>query len=113
MELTLHRDVVGDIRSLPGTEAQRAAINAVADVRTGRRVGVPLDFHAATGDLRDCRKLYFDVPGTGDRPRFRLVYRVIDEGSVEVLAAEVVAIGVRANLDAYVVSATRLGRTLP
>lgn len=109
MDLTLHKDVVDDIRALPDDLARHAAIQTIADIRRGVRVGAPLDYRAGTGDLRDCRKVYFDIVGAGHKPRFRLVYLVVDE-VVEVLSAEVVAVGVRADLDAYHLAALRLGR---
>ena len=71
MNLDLHPDIADDIRSLPDDAARRAAIQAIADVRSGKRVGVDLDYYAETGDLRDCRKVYFDRPGHDDKPRFR------------------------------------------
>lgn len=110
MELDLHPDVVADIRALPGEAAMRAAVQAIADLRHGRRAGRPLDYHAGTGDLRDCRKCYFDVPGHDDKPRFRLVFHVISEDAVQVLAAEVITVGERAGLAAYHEAAIRLGR---
>jgi hypothetical protein len=112
VDLTLHPDVADDIRALPDDPARRAAIQAIADVRRGVRVGIPLDHHGETGDLRDCRKVYFDSAGTGQKPRFRLVYLVTD-GDVEVLAAEVIAVGHRSGLGAYHSAAVRLGRSAP
>jgi hypothetical protein len=110
VQLDLHPEVLDDIRSLPDDAARRAAVQAVADIRQGRRQGQPLDYRAGTGDLRDCRKCYFDVPGRSDKPRFRLVYRVTSEDTVQVLAAEVVTVGPRAGLAAYHEAAIRLGR---
>lgn len=68
--------------------------------------GVPLEEMAATGDLRDCRKLYF---GPGDPPSHRIVYRDLGEtGGIEVV--EVVAVEAREELYAYLLAASRLGR---
>lgn len=89
-----------------------AAIQTVADIRRGARVGEPLDYHPDTGDLRDCRKVYFDSAGIGQKPRFRLAY-VVTDGDIEVVAAEVVAVGHRAGLGAYHTAAARLGRSAP
>ncbi|HEY0217316.1 MAG TPA: hypothetical protein VGC57_13085 [Cellulomonas sp.] len=110
MDLSLHPDVVDDIRALPDDAARKVAVQTIAHVRLGRRTGVPLDYRARTGDLRDCRKVHFDVPGRQQKPRFRLVYRVIDETTVEVLAAEVLAVGLRVDLSAYHDAAHRAGR---
>jgi hypothetical protein len=51
-------------------------------------LGQPLGFQHATGNLGDCRKLYFDIDA--DRsPSYRLVYRVLpseeDPESIEVI----------------------------
>ncbi|GIG39305.1 hypothetical protein [Cellulomonas phragmiteti] len=110
MKLELHPDVVSDIRALPNEAAQRAAIDTISQIRQGRREGKPLEYRAGTGDLRDCRKCYFDAPGREDKPRFRLVYHVTSEDNLQVLAAEVVAVGERADLAAYHEAAIRLGR---
>jgi hypothetical protein len=68
--------------------------------------GVPLEEMAATGDLRDCCKLYF---GPGDPPSHRIVYRDFGEsGGIEVV--EVVAVEARDELYAYLLAASRLGR---
>jgi hypothetical protein len=112
VDLTLHPDVTDDIRALPDDPARMAAIQTVADIRRGARVGEPLDYHPDTGDLRDCRKVYFDSAGIGQKPRFRLVY-VVTDGDIEVVAAEVVAVGHRAGLGAYHTAAARLGRSAP
>lgn len=109
MELDLHPDVLGDIQALPDDEAKRAAIRTIADIRRGTREGRPLDYRAGTGDLRDCRKCYFDAPGRDEKPRFRLVYHVLSEDTVQVLAAEVVVVGERDHLAAYHEAARRLG----
>jgi len=111
MQLELNPEVVTDISSLPDDAAKRAAIQAIADVRLGRRVGVELEYRADTGDPRDCRKVYFDAPYRNERPRFRLVYHVIDENRVEVIRAEVIAMGERNNLAAYKTASERLGRS--
>jgi hypothetical protein len=110
VKLELHQDVIADLQALPDDGARGAAIRAVADVRAGRRQGAPLDYRTSTGDLRDCRKVYFDTPGSGDKPRFRLIYLITEQDTVQVLAAEVVAVGLRENLAAYVTTARRPGR---
>ncbi len=97
-----------DILALPSRQLQKAALQIVMDVAKGRRRGRPLESHVATGDLSDCRKVYFDEVGS-NRPRFRLVYRLLPD---EVQAVEVaaVAVGMREALAAYVAAASRLGR---
>ncbi|MEK7422632.1 MAG: hypothetical protein AAB131_02210 [Actinomycetota bacterium] len=55
-----------------------------------------------TGDLTDCRKLYF---GLGDPPSHRIVYRDLAGEIVEIVAVEA-----RAEMYAYLLAAVRLGR---
>ncbi|MCK2029654.1 hypothetical protein KZC54_07940 [Microbacterium sp. KSW4-6] len=75
------------------------ALDMLVLVRDGRVAGVKLDSRVATGDLGDCYKLYFDPDGSG-KPRYRLVYRYTPD-EVRAVAVEAVAVGRRANLDAY------------
>ncbi|UZN03790.1 hypothetical protein [Cellulomonas sp. S1-8] len=100
---------MSDIRALPSEAAKRAAIETISQTRKGVREGKPLEYRAGTGDLRDCRKCCFDTPGREDKPRFRLVYHVTSEDDVQVLAADVIAVGERAALAAYHEAALRLG----
>lgn len=60
---------------------------------------------AVTGDLADCRKLYF---GLGDPPSHRIVFRELDDGMIEVI--EVVAVEAREDMYAYLLASVRLGR---
>ena len=62
----------------------------------------------STGDLSDCRKVYFDVDNN-QKPRYRLVYR-LTPSEVRAVAVEAVAVGERLNLDAYVRAVRNLGR---
>ena len=84
------------------------ALDMLVLVRDGTVAGVKLDSRVATGDLSDCYKLYFDPDGVG-RPRFRLVYRYTPD-EIAAVAIEAVAVGQRANLDAYTRAMTNLGR---
>lgn len=89
----------GDIDALPDLATRKMALDMLVLVRDGKIRGRPLDDHVGTGDLRDCYKLYFDPDGS-DKPRFRLVYR-FSPNEVVAVAVEAVAVGRRANLDAY------------
>lgn len=61
---------------------------------------------ASTGDLGDCRKLYF---GLGQPPSHRIVYRELGPaGDIEIL--EIVAIEARDELYAYLLASVRLNR---
>lgn len=84
----------------------RLALQRVRDVEQGNVEGVPLGELALTGDLGDCRKLYF---GLGDPPSHRIVYRELGPtGEIEIL--EIVAIEARDELYAYLLAAARLER---
>jgi mRNA interferase RelE/StbE len=100
-----------DIDDLPDLATRKMALDMLVLVRDGKVRGVPLDSRVVTGDLGDCYKLYFDPDGS-DKPRFRLVYRYTPT-EVTAVALEAVAVGRRANLDAYRRAQANLGRTTP
>ncbi len=77
----------------------------LADVASGRRDGEPLSSMAATGDLSDCRKIYF---GHRNQPTHRIVLQQRPDGTLEVLL--VVAAEARADAYVYLLSAERLQR---
>lgn len=99
-----------DIDALPDLATRKMALDMLVLVRDGKVRGEPLDSRVATGDLTDCYKLYFDPDGSG-KPRFRLVYRYTPN-EVTAVALEAVAVGLRANLDAYQRALANLGRTV-
>ncbi len=71
--------------------------------------GLALEEKEGTADLSDCRKVYFDLDPRAERPRFRLVYRLLPTADRPTMV-QAVAVGYRANLDAYVRAARNLGR---
>jgi hypothetical protein len=89
-----------DNPALPGI-----ALRKLRDLEAGRVEGAPLRKMSATGDLGDCRKLYF---GPGDPPSHRIVYRSGDDGQIEV--AEVVAVEARDEMYVYLLASSRLKR---
>lgn len=109
MRLTYRPEIVEDIRSLPSPELQHAATQLLFDVAPGTVIGKELDYRVVTGDLRDCYKVYFGVPGQASTPACRLVYRLLPN-AVEAVAVEAVAIGPRQDLGAHVAAAQRLER---
>ena len=101
-------EAVDDIKNLPSENLKRRAIQIIVDVSKGELEGRLLEDHPSVGDLSDCRKVYFDDQEE-DKPRFRLVYRVLPNW-VEAVAVEAVAVGRRRLMEVYVQAARRLGR---
>ncbi|MDR6972170.1 hypothetical protein [Leifsonia shinshuensis] len=97
-----------DVDALPDLATKKMALNMLVLVRDGEVSGVRLDARVATGDLSDCYKLYFDPEGVG-KPRYRLVYRY-SPNRITAVAIEAVAVGRRADLDAYRRAMANLGR---
>jgi hypothetical protein len=100
-------EVAGDISALPTQKLQEIALQRISDVVNGRLSGARLEDMSRTGNLTDCFKLYFDERG-GPDPAYRVVYRELAEGAVEVV--EVVAVEQRDALYVYALAALRLGR---
>lgn len=100
-----------DIDALPDLATRKMALDMLVLVRDGKARGRLLDDRVSTGDLGDCYKLYFDPDGSG-KPRFRLVYRYTPT-EVAAVAVEAVAVGRRADLDAYRRAIANLGRSSP
>lgn len=100
-----------DIDALPDLPTRKMALDMLVLVRDGKTRGRPLDDRVSTGDLSDCYKLYFDPDGSG-KPRFRLVYRYTPT-EVAAVAVEAVAVGRRAQLDAYRRAIANLDRPAP
>lgn len=73
-------------------EAQRRVLELLGEVANARpTLGKPCGHQRRTGDLGDCRKLYFDIERDRD-PTFRLIYRVLpDEAAPEII--EVITVG--------------------
>ncbi len=85
----------------------RLALRMVRDLEAGTAEGVALTEMAKTGDLGDCRKLYF---GVGKPPSHRIVYRPIDGHPERIEIIEIIAVESRADLYVYLLAANRLGR---
>lgn len=79
---------------LPSEALKRRAFELLAKVSTENpHLGKPCGFAFSTGNLSDCRKLYFDERENMD-PRYRIIYRLIpdEENPAE---AEVIRIGLK------------------
>lgn len=95
-----------DLAALPSHNLRKMALGLLVEIAEGTLAGRSLDDRIATGDLSDCFKLYFDTD-TQQKPRFRLVYRIVGD---KVHAVQAVAAGERQGLNAYRIAAHRLGR---
>ena len=105
--VTLTSAALADLKRLGSDDANlpRLALAKLRGYEAGRIDAVPLRALAKTGDLGDCRKIYF---GPGNPPSHRIVVHHIDETTVEVV--EVVAVEARQDAYAYLLAANRLGR---
>jgi hypothetical protein len=79
---------------LPSKELKRRALELLAQVsKVNPTLGKPCGFAFSTGNLSDCRKLYFDEKRDVD-PRYRIIYRLLpDEDGPS--KAEVIRIGLK------------------
>jgi hypothetical protein len=79
---------------LPSKELKRRALELLAQVsKENPKLGKPCGFAFSTGNLSDCRKLYFDEQRDMD-PRYRIVYRLVPEEDSPT-KAEVIRIGLK------------------
>jgi hypothetical protein len=79
---------------LPSRELKRRALGLPAEISKGNlKLGKPCGFAFSTGNLSDCRKLYFDQQRDMD-PRYRIVYRLLPDED-EPTKAEVIRIGLK------------------
>jgi hypothetical protein len=105
----LSDDAVADVRALPDREVQLGALRAARELGENPHLGDQLRNRLRIGDLSTCRVVRFDRPGWRKKPRFRLVYyNDPDDGSIAVV--RVIAVGLRAQLEAYRAAAARLRR---
>ncbi|ERG65132.1 hypothetical protein L332_11865 [Agrococcus pavilionensis RW1] len=98
-----------DVYDLPSLALRKRAMELLALVAEGELQGLPLDRRATTGDLGDCRKLYFDEDPRNPKPNYRLVYR-LTPNEANAVAVQAVAVGERFELDAYLRAQRNLRR---
>jgi hypothetical protein len=96
-----------DVRRLTKLDRRLAVVasSALRNIANGTTVGVPLEKMAKFGDLSVCRKVYF---GYGNPPTHRIVYRELDEETIEII--DVVALESREDAYVYLLAAERLRR---
>jgi len=106
-KLHLSEDVDKDIARLVASDRRLAeiAFQSLRELASGTTVGVPLEKMAKFGDLSDCRKVYF---GYGNPPTHRIVYRELNEKTIEIIG--VVVIESREDAYVYLLAAERLRR---
>jgi len=79
---------------LPSKELKRRALELLVQVsKENPSLGKPCGFAFSTGNLSDCRKLYFDEQRDMN-PRYRIIYRLLPDEN-EPTKAEVVRIGLK------------------
>jgi hypothetical protein len=105
-DLVFYPQVAEDLRNLPRRSLQVIVIDLLTQIKMGTERGRPLSFLDSTGDLSDCRKVYFD--DRDGSPRFRIV--IMEHGRAEVEIVEIVAVGRREDLHVYRAALKRLGR---
>lgn len=105
--VTLTSAALADLNRLAdeNPDLPRLALAKLKEYEAGLVDAVPLRAMAKTGDLGDCRKIYF---GPGNPPSHRIVVHHLDKSVVEVV--EVVAVEARQDAYAYLLAANRLGR---
>jgi len=106
LQLTKAPGFEGDLFALPSRALMKRALTLLVEISRGNLASHKLEKLVATGDLSDCRKIYFDTDNN-QKPRYRLVYRLTPN---EVRAVAVEGVGERRSLDAYVRAAKNLGR---
>jgi hypothetical protein len=96
-------DLQADFDALPTGELKREAAKMMLRLKRQPYLGQRLGVDARVGDLSDRRKLYFD------EARHRVVYRLRPD-ELAPTEVEIIAVGPRADLEAYTMAAQRLGR---
>jgi mRNA-degrading endonuclease RelE of RelBE toxin-antitoxin system len=103
IEVRFHAQARDDLRNLGSGALKLEAAKFLLVLERAPLFGEQLGEHAETGDLSDCRKIYFD------KARHRIVYRVLPNEK-RPKSVEVIVIGARAELEVYTEAIRRLGR---
>jgi hypothetical protein len=97
-------EVAADLAALGDDDLRAVALALLAELESHPYLGRSL-----TGNLGDCRKIYFDRPDVEVRPGYRVVYRLRPTES-EPTEIDVICVGERADLAVYRSTRARLGR---
>jgi hypothetical protein len=103
VEVVLTDDAKADLRALADAKLQKVALQWMQRLRRTPTLGAHLEWRPG-GDLRECRKIYFDEDDTplelsfmpaervADRPRYRIVYRLLP-GEENATHAQILGVG--------------------
>jgi mRNA-degrading endonuclease RelE of RelBE toxin-antitoxin system len=103
-EVKIEPEAHSDLGNLT-TSVLREAFALIVELKEKPLKGLELGDHAETGDLSDCRKLYFN------EARHRVVYQVESDAQDNPKRVRILAVGRRADLGVYREAAKRLGRS--
>jgi hypothetical protein len=101
--VTPRPEINDDITNLPTEELRQDALALIVQLETRPFLGNPLEKHVMTGDLGDCRKIYFG------NDEYRLVYRILPYENAPA-DIDVIVIGARKGYAVYEEAVERLGR---
>lgn len=125
VEVVLTEDAKADLRALADRNLQRIALQWMQRLRRSPSIGQRLEWRSGR-DLRECSKLYFDEDDTplelnfvpakrvADRPRYRIVYRLLPDEE-RATHAQILGVGPKRDRDGGVYSsvARRLDEGVP
>jgi hypothetical protein len=104
----VRRQALEELEALPSIQLKQRAYELLQKLEARPSLGLPLSYLPQTGDLRGCRKLYLGQ-AKDVAPTHRIVYRLVpDEGRPT--EVDVIAVGERADYEAYKRAVTRLHR---
>lgn len=103
-EVKLEPEALDDLRRL-APDLVTEAFGLMFRLREHPHLGQALGDHPETGDLSDCRKLYFN------QVRHRIIYQADPADARDPKRVRILAVGRRADLGVYRETARRLGRT--
>jgi len=96
-------EVSQDLTELGSNALRLEAIKFMVELREKPYLGQPLANLPETGDLSDCRKIYFD------EARHRVIYRLLPDQKGPT-SIDVIAVGPREAAAVYTEAVRRLGR---
>src|SRR5438093_970385 len=101
--VTARPEINDDISDLPTEELRREALALIVELETRPFLGKALGKSVMTGDLGDCRKIYFG------NDEYRIVYRLLPYEN-DPTDIDLIVVGKRKGYDVYEEAVERLGR---